>query len=130
MPNSISYFENLPDEILFMIFQELDNITLLNSFFDLNQRLNQILSDPVFTSHFNLVTYPKFRSYQLPGSIGERFILQISRIHHHIKWLNLESSTFLRFLFLGRHSQLQGIGLFDLEKTKAAIIFHGKSSFG
>jgi len=41
---------NFPDEILMIIFKKLDNIEVLYSLMNINMRLNQILSDPVFTT--------------------------------------------------------------------------------
>jgi hypothetical protein len=46
---------NFPDEILMIIFKKLGNIEVLYSLININMRLNQILSDPVFTTQITLM---------------------------------------------------------------------------
>jgi len=55
MEYSCLQLNDLPDEILLIIFKKLNNVALLYSLFDVNKRLNKILHDPIFTSHLNLL---------------------------------------------------------------------------
>ncbi len=48
---------DLPDEILMIIFQKLNNLEVLYSFQGVNQRLNKIVHDLIFTSHLTFFQY-------------------------------------------------------------------------
>lgn len=47
--------DDLPDEILLIIFKNLSNATLLYSLTGVSKRINQIVHDSVFTNRLNLV---------------------------------------------------------------------------
>jgi hypothetical protein len=51
MNDLLVQLDDLPDEILMYIFKKLYNDEVLYSLMDVNQRLNRILHDRIFTRH-------------------------------------------------------------------------------
>ena len=69
---------DLPDEILIIIFKQLDNVEALYSLINVNKRLNKILHDPIFTSSLTLMDHSvDGRICSLSYSMFNRFCLQI-----------------------------------------------------
>jgi hypothetical protein len=57
----------------------------------------------------------------------DRFCLQIlPKIHHKIKWLNLESRSMERILLAKNYPNLNGLGLYDIDVEKALSLFNSK----
>jgi len=68
--------------------------------------------------------------YELPYPILDRFCSQIlPKINHKIKWLNLESSSMANFLLYTNYPNLNGLGLYSLEREKAKYLFSGIKIF-
>jgi hypothetical protein len=57
MEHSSVQLIDLPDELLMIIFKKLDNMNLLYSLVGVNMRLNQIISDRVFTGYLILLRW-------------------------------------------------------------------------
>ena len=55
MFNSCVRLNDLPDEILTIIFKKLNNLEVLYSLQGVNQRLNKIIRDQIFASRLNFV---------------------------------------------------------------------------
>ena len=70
---------DLPDEILIYIFQKLNNLQVLYSFQNVNQRLNKIVHDSIFTSRLTFVKWLSHNHIDLIScdQILDRFCLQI-----------------------------------------------------
>ncbi|CAF5177118.1 unnamed protein product, partial [Rotaria sp. Silwood1] len=84
---------DLPDEILMIIFKKLANIEVLYSLSNVNKRLNRIAQDSVFTNELALFlsTCNGF-VYALPDPILDGFCSYIlPKIHQKIQWFQLES---------------------------------------
>src|ERR1700722_19426392 len=100
MEHSIVQLIDLPDELLVMIFQRLNNVELLYSLMGINTRLDRIISDPVFTTYLTLFRY--FSNHHicpLVDTVLGRFCSQIlPKIHYKINVLHLESSSMGRIL--------------------------------
>ena len=47
---------DLPNEILFLIFKELNMVNVLQTFVDINQRLNELVFDPFYIRKLNLTS--------------------------------------------------------------------------
>ncbi|CAF4020679.1 unnamed protein product, partial [Rotaria sordida] len=96
MINSCIGLNDLPDEILMIIFKKLNNIDILYSFYGANQRLNKIIHDPIFTSRLTFVEWSLDNFIDLLSCkmILNQFCFRIlPEIHNKIKWLGLESSS-------------------------------------
>ena len=125
---NMSTIECLPVEILLIIFRKLHNATLLYSLFDVNQRLNEILSYPTLINHLNLLKFVSIDYISpLPSPILDRLCLEIlPKIHSRIQWLNLEFFSIRRVLLAANYPNLNGLGLYNLKMEDAEKIFSGK----
>ncbi|CAF3417392.1 unnamed protein product [Rotaria sp. Silwood2] len=100
MEHTMIQLDDLPDEILMMIFNNMCQADVLYSLIDVNQRLNTIVHDPIFTNHLTLLEHFSDDSiHSLTDSMLDQFCLQIlPKIKYKIKWLDLESLSMERIL--------------------------------
>ncbi len=118
---------DLPDELLMIIFKKLTNVAILYSLYGTDKRLNQIVHDPIFTNHLTLLKCLDDDYYPLPDPMLDRFCLEIlPEISDKIKWLHLESSSMERILLSTNYPHLQGLSLYDVEIETAKYIFTSK----
>jgi hypothetical protein len=125
MKYSCVELNDLPDEILLIILKELDNLEVLYSFQGVNERLNKIIHDRIFTSRLSFLKWSlnKFSS----DMILNRFCLQILlKIHTKIKWLDLESESMKNILHAADYPDLYTLGLYNIEEETAKCLFTGK----
>ncbi|CAF1370362.1 unnamed protein product [Rotaria sordida] len=129
MKYSCVELNDLPDEILLIIFKKLDNLEALYSCQGINERLNKIIYDPIFTSRLSFLKWSfnkcinKFSS----DMILNKFCLQIlPKIHTKIKWLDLESETMKNILHATDCPNLYTLGLYNIEEETAKCLFTGK----
>jgi hypothetical protein len=137
MEYSSVQLDDLPDEILMIIFKKLNNITLLYSLIGVNIRLNKILYDSIFTNRLTLVNFvpshlimkrssPIYFAYPLPDPIVDRFCLHIlPKIHQNVKWLYVESLSMERVLSTN-YPNLSGIALYNIQLERAVHLLSGK----
>ena len=121
---------DLPDEILLMIFKNIDNVQLLYSMMGVNTRLDRTIYDPVFTRHLTLFRYLQNRLIS-PLSEMElrRFCSQIlPEIHHKIHTLHVESSTMERALLAVDYPNLHQLALYNIDNETAERVFAGEKS--
>ncbi|CAF4077098.1 unnamed protein product [Rotaria sordida] len=130
MEYSCIELNNLPDEILMIIFQKLNNIDVLYSFHDVNQRLNKIIHDRIFTSHLTFVKWSLDNFIDLFSSaiMLSRFCLQIlPSIHDKIQWLDLDLSSIKNVLRLANYPTLDSLGLYNIDEESAQCIFNDET---
>jgi hypothetical protein len=128
IPHLFVQLEDIPDEILMIIFKKMKRALALYSLMGINRRLNRILRDPTFVSHLTLMTcssdgfiYPMYKK-----SI-DRFCLHIlPEIHWNIKWLNLEVSSMERLLLAVEYPRIEGFGLYNIIEYEHTVFFTGK----
>ncbi|CAF3154678.1 unnamed protein product [Rotaria sp. Silwood2] len=120
---------DLSDEILLIIFEELNNVEMLNSLMGINRRLDKILRDPIFSSHLTLMRSSSNGLFHpLVDIMIDRFCSQIlPQIHHNIKWLNLESLSMERVLLASDYPNLYGLGLYQINYDTILRLFSGKN---
>jgi hypothetical protein len=118
---------DLPDEILIIILKNLFNVEFLYSLIGVNDRLNTIVDDFIFTIHLTLMRYFSDDCiHRLSDTILEKFSLQIlPSIHHKIKWLKLESLSMERILLATNYPNLCELSLYNISIEKALSIFIG-----
>ncbi|CAF4626468.1 unnamed protein product [Rotaria socialis] len=118
MEDSFIQLNDLPDEMLMMIFKKLSNVEVLDSLIDVNKRLAQIASDSTFTNYLPLIkSMSNGHIYPLDDSILDRFCLQIlPEIHQKIKWLDLESTSMERVLLNTNYPNLAGLSLYNIHE--------------
>ncbi|CAF0943860.1 unnamed protein product [Rotaria sordida] len=117
---------DLPDEILMIIFKKLNNFDVLYSLHGVNQRLNQIIQDRIFTSRLICVKWfsNNFTDLISCDMILNRFRLQIlPEIHDKIQWLDLESSSMKYVLRTAHYPNLYGLGLYNINEESARCLF-------
>lgn len=116
---------HLPDEILLIILKKLSNIDVLHSLFGVNQQLNRILKDSIFTSHLTLFQRAKIGNFleskytiiQLSNSIINRYCSKIlPLIREKIQWLDVERISMECILSTTNYPNLNGLGLYNLHK--------------
>ncbi|CAF2666240.1 unnamed protein product [Rotaria sp. Silwood2] len=117
---------DLPNEILLIILNKLDNIDVLYSLFGINnKRLDILLEDDVFTNTLNLVTTSSITDLKL-----DRFCIYIlPRIDHCIKKFIIEGTSIERILLAGDYKNLTCLELFNFEQDKLFRYFTDNSVF-
>ncbi|CAF4021254.1 unnamed protein product, partial [Rotaria sordida] len=129
MEHSCVRLDDLPDEILLIIFQKLNNCDVLYSFMGLNERLDTILYDKIFTINLSLIKYVHGSSYQF-NIILDRFSLEIlPKINDKIERLSIESSFIKRILLATNYPNLHALDLYEFEPETASTLFRGKIFF-
>jgi hypothetical protein len=128
MAYSCVQLNDLPDEILLIIFKNLNNVEVLSSLFNVNKRFNKIVRDSIFTSDLTLLKYLSHDFiYSLPDPLLDRFCSEIlPEIHHKIKWLTLESLSMKRILLSTNYPNLDGLRIYNIKKKTALSFFTGK----
>ncbi|CAF3996996.1 unnamed protein product [Rotaria sordida] len=129
MEYSSVQLNDLSDEILLIIFKNLNNIDLLYSLIGVNKRLNNIVHDSMFTSSLTLFNHSSYNNiYSLSDLMLDRFCFQIlPSIHHKIKWIDVEISSMKRIL-CANYPILSGLGIYNIEKDTDLDIFTDETS--
>ncbi|CAF3164839.1 unnamed protein product [Rotaria sp. Silwood2] len=125
MEHLFTELNDLPDEILMMIFKKLTNTEVLYSLTGANKRLNQIVHDFTFTNHLTLmISLSNGSTYPLSDPTLNQFCLHIlPKIHDKIKWLDLESSSMERILLTTNYPNLTGLGLYNIHAETLTRLF-------
>ncbi|CAF3258015.1 unnamed protein product [Rotaria sp. Silwood2] len=128
MEDLVAQLNDLPDEILMIIFKKMHNIELLYFLIGVNKRLNKVLHDSIFTRRLSLLShFSNDIFYQLTDPMLNRFCLQIlPQIHDKIEWLDLDSFSMERILRATNYPNLYRLGLFNIEAEMAVHLFSGK----
>ncbi|CAF5021413.1 unnamed protein product [Rotaria sp. Silwood1] len=129
MKDLLVEFDDLPDEILIYIFKKLYNVEVLYSLMDVNQRLNRIVHDTIFTRDLYLLEYlpDNKTSSPLSDSILDQFCSKIlPEIGHRIKTLYLEQTSMKRILHTTNYPNLNNLSLFHIDIETAMALFDGK----
>ena len=110
---------DLPDEILIMICQKLNNFDVLYCLKGVNQRFDRIVHDSIFTNRLSFVKWLKCSFIDLLhcDTILNRYCLQIlPDIHDKIKWLDLEASSMKHILSATDYPNLNSLGLYNIDE--------------
>jgi len=129
MNDLLVQLDDLPDEILVHMFRKLYNVEALFYLIDVNQLLNRILHDPIFTSNLSLLIYYRDRNsiYPLCDLVLDRFCSTIlPQIGHQIKTLFLEGTSTNRILRASNYPNLHCLSLYNIEVEVAKSLFAGK----
>ncbi len=130
MKDLLVQLNDLPDEILMYIFKKLYNDEVLYSLMGVNQRLNRIVHDTIFTRELCLIEYcPNSNStFPLPDPILDRFCSKLlPKIGHKIESLFLERTSIERVLHVTNYPNLNNLGLCDIHlKTAMSLRCLGK----
>ncbi|CAF2101954.1 unnamed protein product [Rotaria magnacalcarata] len=95
---------DLPNEILFIIFNELNMVDVLYSFVDVTQRLNQLVFDPFYRSNLSMTSMMmksfNERIYSTDNQILDKICKNVlPRIYHQVKELIVEQYSIDNLIF-------------------------------
>jgi hypothetical protein len=129
MQQSCIQLDDLPNEIILIIFKNLNNFDVLYAFIGLNTRFNTIINDTIFRKELTLTSFNGSLD-QFATTKFDRFCVEIlPKINDKIKWLNVESATMERILLSTYYPNLYALGLYDLDPETAGKLFCGKIRF-
>jgi hypothetical protein len=122
---------DISDEIILLILNKLSNIEVLYSLIGVNIRFDKIASDPLFTNHLTLLKRSSNGIIKLldDHTFDCLYFQILPKIHHKIKWLDLEPLSMKRVLLSIDYPNLYGLSLFNIERELAVRFFGGKYSF-
>jgi hypothetical protein len=129
MQHLVIQLDDLPDEILIHIFKKLRNVDVLYSLMGVNQRLNRIVHDTIFTRDLCLLEYlpDNKTSSALSNPILDRFCSKIlPEIGHRIETLYLERTSMERILHAAIYPNLNNLSLCHIDSEAATSLFDGK----
>jgi hypothetical protein len=117
MEQSIVEILDLPDEMLLTIANKLRSVDVLYSLVSVNERLDKLVRDTVFTHFLDLVaTSSNDCTCSMSNVMLDRFCLHIlPRIHNDVESLFLESLSMERILLAGDYPKLHTLTLGFLE---------------
>ena len=105
---------DLPNEILLCILNELNNIDILYSFADVNQRLNRIVFNYISIDDLDFTVNEKSQGYD---QFFDRFCADIlPRIHHQLNELVVEQNSMKHILLNVNYPQLDSVSLVNFQK--------------
>ncbi|CAF1197568.1 unnamed protein product [Rotaria sp. Silwood1] len=123
---------DLPDEILLIILKKLDNMDVLYSLLDVdNRQLNIIAQENIFTNTLNFVltTFTNDIS-SMSDAIIDRFCKNIlPRIHYNVKSLIVDSLSMERILLAVDYPNLTELKLFNFNGKIASCYFTDEGPF-
>ncbi|CAF1388260.1 unnamed protein product [Rotaria sp. Silwood1] len=129
MEDSFIQLDDLPDEILTIILKKLPNYQVLYSLIDVNERLDTIAQDSIFTSYLTLVPCRNDLK-QFTNRMLHRFCDKILPIiGYKIQWLNVDSSFMDRIFLSTIYPNLTGLGLYNVALETARDLFTNTSYF-
>ena len=106
---------NLPNEMIMLILNKLDNADVLYSLMNVNARLDRILHDAMFTKKIALAQTLSSEK-KLDEKILDRFCLEIlPKIHHRIQWLSVDASSMERIFLAADYPNLNQLDIFIID---------------
>ena len=129
MKSSEMTLNDLSNEILLMIFKELNNIEVLYFLEGINQQFKQIIHRSILINRLTFVQRNPFKFLDLISSdpMLSRFSLKIlPQIGDQIEWIDVESSRMKDILCATSYPNLHGLGLYNINKESAQFLLKGK----
>jgi hypothetical protein len=117
---------HLPDEILLIIFKKLDNIDLLYSLVGVNQKLDKIACDIIFTKEVDLTTISSNDASDSKLNVMmDRFCACILlRIHNNVEALSVQASVLQNVFRTINYPNLHKLTILNLDMDMASAIFN------
>jgi hypothetical protein len=124
MENFCVRLNDLPEELLLIIFRKLNNVDLLYSFLGIDSQFDRILNDPLFTNNLRLVTSsPDDITCPLSSEIVDRFCLEIlPKIDDQIQLLTVESLYMEDIFRAGDYSSLRKLCLVSILRVRTKVL--------
>ncbi len=127
MENLSNNLLDLPEELLLIIFKQLNNVELLYSLMGINKQVDRILNDSSFTNNLSLINLSNNYICSLSSQILDRFSLEIlPKIYQKIECLTVESFSMERILTAYDYPNLHKLCLISIEEETIIHLFNGK----
>ncbi len=109
---------DLPNEILFIIFNKLNMVDVLYSLVDINERFNRLIFDPLYIRNLDMtimITKALFlHTFSIDNHVLDGICEKIlPRIHHQVNKLTVERRSMERVLRSFNYPQLHSLSLVD-----------------
>jgi hypothetical protein len=136
MNNSNNDYHNiidLPDEILLIIFKELNTIDVFYSFGNVNRRFNRLVLDSLYIRHLEITTLRNIKSeYDQISSIDTQILSEICvkfvpRIHHQVHKLTVQQDSMQQILHAANYFQLYSLSFINFHEEILYQYFNGIS---
>jgi hypothetical protein len=127
MDNSFVSIVDLPNEMLFNIFNKLNHFDVLYSLVGSNKKLDNIACDRTFTQSINLQSISSSEKDESKTSaILDRLCFDIlPRIHNTVECLTVDACFLERILHGNNYFNLHRITLINVDLNMASLIFNG-----
>lgn len=108
---------DLPNEIIFTIWNKLEKVDILYSFLGVNRRFNELACTVAYTRSIDLMRRNSSNeNCSLTDSILDRFCLHIlPQIHERVECFNLDSIFLERILSAEHYPHLQKLTIVNIE---------------
>jgi len=109
---------DLPNEILLIIFNELNMVDVLYSFVDINVRFNRLILDPLYIRHLDLTINSSSNGISsIDNLVLDRICKTIlPQIHHQVNKLTVESHSMECVLLSLDYPQLYSLSLVGFQE--------------
>jgi len=120
--------EDLPNELLIMIWNKLNNLDVFYSFMGVNKRFDKLVRDIIYTRSIQLVDKDSNHNYcSLSDTLLDRFCFYfLPQIHENIECLTLEPLSMERILCAGQYPHLHKLTLVNFGHQSTRHYFTGK----
>ncbi|CAF1206246.1 unnamed protein product, partial [Rotaria sordida] len=112
---------DLPNEILFIIFNKLKTVDALYSLMDINERFDRLVLDALHihdldTTNMTIKSYYD-RTFSIDNHVLDRICEKIlPQIHHQLNELTVEQNSMERILFTFNYPQLYSLSLVNFQE--------------
>ncbi|CAF1035892.1 unnamed protein product [Adineta steineri] len=113
---------DIPDEILFLIFQKLNAVEVFSTLEDVNQRFHRLAIDPLLIRDLNMTTITNINSFYDQNSLMDSKVLSrickkiLPQIHTQVQKLTVEQDSMKEILRAGNYPQLYSLSLINCEE--------------
>jgi hypothetical protein len=120
--------EDLPDELLIMIWNKLKNLDVLYSFMGVNKRFDKLVRDMNYTRSIQLFDEDSNHNYcSLSDTLLDRLCFSLlPQIDENIECLTLEPFSMERILCAGQYPHLHKLTLVNFGHQSTRHYFTGK----
>jgi hypothetical protein len=123
---------DIPDEILFLIFEKVNTVDVFSSLVGVNQRFDRLAFDSLYIRHLNMTTITNFNSFYDQTSLMDQEVLSricrkiLSRISSQVHKLTVEEYSMKEILLAGSYPQLYSLSLINFQEEILYQFLTGK----
>jgi hypothetical protein len=122
---------DLPNEIIFIIFNKLNMVDVLYSLVDVTQRFDQIVLNPLYIRNLNMIAVTMKSCFEFIYSIDNQVLDRICRnilprIHHLVNELTVEQHSMERVLHTINYPEIYSLSLINFQEDVLLKYLTGK----